>query len=668
MVVADANHGLWLVPLNGSGPQRMAQDPYAEIRDAAFSPDGRWLAYSTQRATRMRAIHLRELASGRDTVISSPFESDRLPTFTSDGRLLAFVSQRNEQPFVSDRDDESLVSTLNSDGVYAAALDRSAPPPIVQAPGAPTAVRVDLDGLMSRAVALPVTPGVIVSLEARGGRLFYETKPPQLIDGDLAGAKSALHAYDLAARTDGVVVEDLDSHSLSADGTKVAFRREGSWRLAATRPGASAEVALDGTGLRTEVDPRREWAEMFNEAWRLDRDIFFSRSMNGNDWARVRDAYQPLIPLLGSQDDFLYLLGQLQGELASSHTFLGRGQDFDTRPHTTTPLLGADYALDTASGRYRFARIYPGDNSRPQLRGPLGTPGLDIRPGDYLLAVNGRDLRAPSPPLSVFAGAKEPLVLTVAHSPEGPGRDVKVNPVDDDQPLRTLAWVEQNRDTVSKASHDRLGYIYLSDFFGDGSREFVRQFYPQLDKDGLIIDVRWNRGGFTSQAVLEVLRRQAAGVFVNREAALSPLPMATAPRAMVTLMNDGSGSDADQFAYFFRLYGLGPLVGSRTWGGVQGVNGPWRLTNGSFITIPKDALAGRDGRWVIENEGVAPDILVESAPDEAETGHDAQLQAAVMAGLTQLKRHPPVTPRAPAALPAYPVGGDVPGAKFGNPR
>ena len=668
LAVADANHGLWLVPVNGGGPQLIARDIYAEIRDATFSSDGRWLAYSTQRPTRQRAIHLRDLTTGRDTVVSSPLESDRDPVFTPDGRLLAFVSQRNEQPFVSDRDDENLISTLNSDGIYAATLSRS-----VSSPLAPSAARiaasdkmqVDLEGLMSRAVALPVTATVIASLEVRGDRLFYESKPPQLIGGDLAGQAGALHAFDLATLKDRVVVEDLSTHSLSADGSRVAFRRSGAWRIAGTEVGAH-ESALDLSGLRAEVDPRREWAEMFENAWRLDRDVFFSRAMNGNDWQAVHEAYRRLRPLVGSQDDFLYLLGQLQGEIGSSHTFIGRGTDFDTRPLVSTPLLGVDYALDQASGRYRFATIYAGDNSRPDLNAPLGAPGLNVHQGDYLLAVNGQELRVPASPASALTGLNGSLTLTIASSPEGPRREVIVQPVDDEQPLRLMDWVARNRATVSRLSGGRLGYVYLPDFDDQGSREFVRQFYPQVDKEGLIIDVRWNLGGFTSQAVLDVLRRQRAGVFVNREGAVASLPSAVAPRAMVTLMNYGSMSDGDQFPYFFRAFKLGPLVGSRTWGGVQGLNGPWRLMDGSFVTIPKDSLADTDGRWVIENEGVAPDIAIEDAPDEAQTGRDAQLERAVTAGLAQLKLHPMAPLAAPPPLPAYPVAGNVPGARFGT--
>ena len=665
LAVADANHALWLVPLDGSEARLVARDPYAEIRDAAFSPDGRWLAYSTQRPTRLRAIHMHDLSSGRDVVVSSPMESDRLPAFSLDGRYLAFVSQRNELPFVSDRDDESLIATLNSDGLYIAPLRQSdvAPGAAGASETADTAgpVRVDPDGLMARAVALPITPAAITTLEARGGELVYGTEPPQLIGGDLPGQMSALHAIDLGTLKDRKLVEDLSSHILSADGSTVAFRRGDRWRIASTRPSAGMDAALDLSGVRVPVDPRRDWADMLQDAWRLDRDVFFSPAMNGTDWHAVHEAYARLWPLIGSEQDFLYLLGQMQGEIASSHTFIDPPPVDGTKALAKTPLLGADYVLDPTSGRYRIARIYPGDQSRAELRGPLGTPGLGVADGDYLLAVDGRELNAPAAPLSVFNGLKGPLVLTLAVTASGPRRTITVDPIDDDLKIRRLAWVEANRRQVERLSGGRLGYVALSDFYDEGSKEFVRQFYPQLDRQGLIFDVRWNRGGFTSQAVLAVLRRLREGVFVNREGALSPLPTAAPPPIMAVIENDASSSDGDQFPYYFRKYGLGPVVGERTWGGVQGINGPWRLMDGTAIFIPKDSLSDRNGHWVIENTGTPPDIAVDTLPTDS-PGADPQLGAAVRACLDRLQAHRDMPARSPAWLPAYPPAGEVPGA------
>ncbi len=668
-LVADANHALWWVHLDGGLPQKIGFDPQAEIRDASFSPDGRWVAYSTQSSSQLRAIHLYELATGHDTVVSSPMESDRSPVFTPDGQYLVFISKRNEQPFVSDRDDEILISTINSDGLYAVSLNQEGPPMTHSADGSfpksEPVTKICLDGFMARAVALPVIPATIDSLQVGPSSLFYQTKPIQLIGGDIAGGKSLLHALDLHTLADRTVVEDLDSFSLSGDGTSVAFRRQGRWYTAKTSAGDSrTETRLSLDSLTVTVDPVSEWKEMFENAWRLDRDVFFSEVMNGSDWQAVHDEYVKLLPFLRSQDDFSYVLRQMQGEIASSHTFISSPSNLDTASPRYTGLLGADYAIDSASGRYRFAKIYVGDSTRPTMRGPLGTPGLGVQQGDYLLAVDGKELLAPTDPDELLSGVTTEVILTIAPSPSGPFREIKVKPLTDDTSLRRHDWIQRNREEVERLSGGRLGYIYMTDFVAEGEADFVRQFYPQRKKDGLIFDVRWNLGGFTSQSVLDVLRREPAGVFVNREDALSDLPMATGATSMVTITNYASSSDADQFPYFFRQFHLGQIVGERTWGGVQGINKGWKLMDGTSFTIPKDSLASVDGTWIIENAGVDPDIAIEPPPDEALTHKDSELELAVRTALEQLKTKPPGIRKTPAPLPAYPPQGNVPGASF----
>ena len=418
------------------------------------------------------------------------------------------------------------------------------------------------------------------------------------------------------------------------------------------------------SNLTATIDPRQEWAEMFENTWRLDRDVFFSKVMNGTDWQAVHDAYVKLLPYVGSQDDFLYLLGQMQGEMASSHTFIDPGIETDAIPPVHTGLLGADYTLDSASGRYRIAKIYVGDQTRPAMRGPLGKPGLDVREGDYLLAVNGRELKAPDDPDKLLVGLTSGVTLTIGPDPSGPYHEIKVQPLTEDTRLRQHDWIEHNRDEVDRLSRGHLGYVFVTNFSAEGAGDFVRQFYPQREKEGLIFDVRWNGGGFTSQSVLDVLRRELAGVFVNREEALSTLPTATAPRVMVAITNYGSASDGDQFPYFFHKFNLGKVVGERTWGGVQGINKDWTLMDGTPLTIPKDSLASLDGHWVIENEGITPDIPAEPSPDEAVTHKDSELELAVRTALEQLQLKPPRVLKAPKPLPAYPPQGDVPGASF----
>ena len=649
LAVADAEHDLWLVSLDGGAPVRAAFDPNGEVRDAAFSPDGRWLAFSTLRATGVSALHLYDLRLHADRVVSSALESDRLPAFAPDASALYFVSKRSELAFTTDRGDETTLSSLDSDGVYAATLGSGL-----------------IDGLMARAVRLPVTPGRIVSLETRGKEVVYEARPPALIDGDLPGETAALHALDVASGRDRVLVLDLARHVLSADGRRVLFQRDGQWRLTDLALGGR-EAAVTMQNLRLQVVPRAEWEEMFERAWRLDRDLFFSRVMNGSDWDHVHDAYARLLPRLGSRQDFLYLLSQMQGELATSHAFVVGLDADDPSPAVQTPRLGADLQIDPTSGRYRVARIYPGDPTRERFTSPLNAPTLQdgapaVQTGDYLLAIDGHELAAPTDPDCLLLGHQGDVALSLSSSPSGPRWTLKVSPLESDLNLRQHDWVEANRRRVAALSGGRIGYIFLADFDALGSQDLLRQLQGQLDKEGLVIDVRWNSGGFTSQAVLDVLRRVQAGAFVNREGAVTPLPLFTAPRAMAAIANAETASDGDQFAYFFQSEHLGPVVGERTWGGVQGIKGPWALMDGTRMTIPKDTLASTDGRWLIENVGVAPDIAVARAPDEVETGRDGPLEAAVQVVLAELRRHPAAVLRAPPPLPAYPVAGVVPDA------
>ncbi len=551
---------------------------------------------------------------------------------------------------MSDRDDATL-ATLSSDGLDALTL----------VPGA-------LDGSMMRAVVLPSVPGTILSVAMHGTTIFYETAPPVLLDGQPLAGRTALHALDLRDMSDRVVVTGMDDGTLSGDGTRILYRSDGAWHLASTEPGAAADTTLDLAGLRATVDPRREWAEMFDHAWRLDRDVFFSAAMNGDDWRAVHDHYARLLPFVGSRDDFLYLLDEMTGELASSHARVepGSGDGDGNKDGTpdTPEHLGADLAVDPANGRYSFATILQGDGIRPETRSPLGDPALGVRAGDLLLAVDGHALRAPTDPDSLLLNSGNAMTLTVAGPAGGPARDVVVHPVRDEMALRHHDWIEHARARVAALSKGRLGYVYLSDFDAAGAADFVRQFYPQANKAGLVIDIRWNRGGFLSQAVLDVLRRAKLGLFVNREGGLAPLPAVTPPKVLVCIINEGTASDGDQFAFYFQRLALGPVVGTRTWGGVQGINGPWAMMDGTAVTIPKDSLADLDRRWIIENFGVAPDVVVDDRPDEDATGIDDQLDRAVAMALASLRQSPPRPLEAPSPLPAYPAAGDVPGASF----
>ncbi|WP_419727898.1 S41 family peptidase [Lichenicola sp.] len=698
LAVPDGNHNLWLVTTDGSEPRLVASNTYNEIHDAAFSPDGKWLAFSTQRPNQMQAIHLYEIAVGQDTIVSSPMNSDFDPSFSPDGKLLLFVSSRHELPTFSD--DEQNVAALKSNGIYAATLSATAAspfapqsdegivdtiatpaaPPAHAAPGHTTSahadaakgdakpwqpglsapIHIDFDGLMQRAVPVPIEPADITAMDTRGSRIFYQTQSPPLIEGNLPGEKSALHVYDLTTRKDAIVVEGLDNYALSADGTKVLYKQDKEWHVIEAKPGHSNDKTLALDAMRARIEPTQEWAEMFENAWRLDRDLFYSAVMNGNDWQAVHDKYVKLLPLVGTREDLNYLIGQIQGEIGNSHTYVGGGDDGNPTDAVSTPLLGVDYALDSASGRYRFAKIYPGDNTRKRYRSPLTEPGVNVHEGDYLLAVNGQQLKAPADPESLFVGLQGPVTLTVSASATATPRDVTVDPIPNELAVREQYWIDHNRQKVDKLSGGRVGYIYLSDMESLGMEQFMRQFYPQIDKQALVIDDRWNNGGFIDQMVLERLRRVLIGMSTNRERAAMTIPRQLVDGPKVTLMNHYSASDGDIFPYYFRKYGLGKLVGTRTWGGVRGIRGEWTMLDGGYITVPEDSLYGTDSQWIIENHGVDPDVEVEDVPSEYQTDHDIQLETGVKLLTDQLGQTPHGVPAPPPLLPAYPKDGQVP--------
>jgi tricorn protease len=702
LAFSDGAHKLWLVRTDGGPPREVAQDKLNEIHDQAFSPDGRWLAFSMTSTGRRRDLYLYEIAAGKLTRLGDGSGIDANPVFSPDGRYLYFASNRRENIVPSDVEFD--FSILKSLGIYAIPLARdtvspiaprsdegftasekderpaakaehgagkeakaveAAPNPDRRGPIAP--ITVDLDGMMARAVAVPIDPANIAQMDARDDRIFYLTQPVGLIDGNLKGEQSALHFYDFKKRKDSVVTEDVDSYSLSLDGQRVLIKHEKDYTVLDAKADAAkdddSKKKLDLSHMRMLVDPPQEWAEMFDNGWRVERDLFFSPVMNGVDWAAVHDSYRRLLPLLGSREDLNYLIGEMIGEISNSHTYVGGGDDGDTTPTVHAALLGADFALDPASGRYRFATIYPGDNTREDYRSPLTEPGLNVRAGDYLLAVNGIELRAPTDPDSLLqtADSETTVDLTIADSPGGQRRHAVVKPVAKELGVREAAWIAHNRDVVDHLSGGKVGYVYMSDMEQLGAQQFVRQFYAQLNRQALIVDDRWNGGGFIAPFALERLRRTLVTLAVNRESGVGTEPNEVLNGPKVALLNHWSSSDGDIFPYLFKRYGLGQLVGTRSWGGVRGIRGYWRMMDGGYVTVPEEALFTPDSKWGVENHGVDPDVEIENQPADLLAGHDAQLEAAVDLMMKAIATRPAGLPAPPPLIPAYPESGVVPG-------
>ncbi|AOX17838.1 S41 family peptidase [Kozakia baliensis] len=678
LAFSDNLHRLWVTGLDGP-PTQVAQDPVNEIHDQAFSPDGRYLAFSMTRPNHLSGLYLYEMSNGQLTPMGGS-EADSSPRFSKDGQHLFFLSQRQEHPLLDEHEFNAF--SLRSKTLYVTTLSAKAPSPLPprtdeSGPATPkeehkeatspttehkpdntptTLATISPYGLMTRAVPVPdIAPG-IDRIYVGDDAIFYTTQPLESLDGKHPdGGKPGLHRYDLKARKDEVIVEDFAHLTLSEDGAHMLFQRKKDWFIADAKPKSEPhKLALDQ--MRAIVTPPKEWTAMYDEAWRMERDFFFNPQTNGVDWAQVHDDYARFVPLLGSSADLTYLLGSIQGELGNSHTYAQTAPDADPIPLVPTGLLGADYTLDEASGRYRIAHILAGDSSRPDYRAPLAQPGLNLQPGDYLLAIDGEELRAPDDPDRLLVGKKGPVTLTIASELTSKRRDIVVETVDSEMSLREQEWIDHNRAVVDRLSHGQIAYIYLSDMEALGMQQFIRQFYTQRDKRAVIVDDRFNGGGNIDEILLERLRRTLEGLDVDRDGASSTVPEQLINGPKVALINHYSASDGDIFPFYFRQYGLGKLIGTRSWGGVRGIRGMWPLLDGTAISIPEFALYNDKSQWVIENHGVDPDIVVEDEPADLLAGHDRQLETAVSTLMSQLANKPAGLPAPPAWLPAYPPG------------
>jgi tricorn protease len=526
----------------------------------------------------------------------------------------------------------------------------------------PKEFRIDLDGIANRIVALPIDPAVINTYLASKGFIFYSTTPIQGLSGPVPGEAPATHVYDLKERKDKVLIDGVQRFALSFDGSKLLYEAEGgrdghTYGIIDAKPDGPKKIgdgALNLGGMRVQVDPAAEWKQIFNEVWRQERDYFYEAAMNGVDWEKIRDKYAQLLPSVADRYTLTYIMGEMIGELSNSHTYVGGGDYPDLHP-VNVGLLGVDFEADK-SGFYRFKKIYAGENWDQQTRSPLTEPGVTVKEGNYLIAVNGRPLRTPQNPYELFVNTvNENVSLTINSKPSEDGaHTVQVKPIADENNLRELAWVESNRKKVDAASNGRIGYVYLPDMGGEGLTEFVKQYFPQIRKEGMIIDVRYNGGGFVDQLIFARLRRILAGMGSSRNFESTTVPPVVFNGAMACITNHYAASDGDIFSYYFKYYKLGPLIGERTWGGVRGIRGNIPLMDGGYITRPEFARYDLNSKWVIENHGVQPDIVVENRPDLVVKGQDPQLEKAIEVVMKEIQANPKTLPSRPPDLPAYP--------------
>ncbi|MGA2982768.1 MAG: S41 family peptidase [Terriglobia bacterium] len=702
LLFADKDLHLFYVDIEQKTPVLIDQGKYFDITEYVWSPDSKWVAYAKQEVNNNNTINLYSLADKKITPVTTSFTNNNAPAFDPGGKYLFFLSQRDYNEVLGVYDFE--FSNPKATRVYLLTLRADLPSPFApqsdeagKKPDEPADkdqgkpgekdkkaaedvvknFRIDLAGLENRVAALPIPPANIARLQAGKDGVYYSTAPVPGLSGPLPGEQPAIHVYDMKERKDNVLLAGASSFALSFDGSKLLYAgshaggdedadedpgpRSRTFGIIDAKPSASPHHVGDGalnlSSLDMRIDPRAEWKQMFNEAWRQERDFFFEASMNGVDWPKERDRYAVLLPYVADRYDLTYLLGEMIGELSNSHTYTGGG-DYPNLHPVNLGLLGVDFERDAASGLYRFKKIYAGENWDPGLRSPLTEPGVVVKEGDYLIAVNGHDLKAPQAPSELFVNtAEQNVTLTVNSQPSATGaRNVVVKPISSEYGLRQLDMVNTNRRKVDQATGGRVGYLYIPDMGGGGLNAFVKQFFPQIRKEGLIIDVRYNGGGFVDQLIFERLRRILAGMDSARNFASGTTPDVVFNGSMVCVTNAYAASDGDIFSYYFKKYHLGPLIGMRTWGGVRGIRGYIPLLDGGYVTRPEFSVYGLNGEWVIENHGVEPDMEVDNTPDLVMKGQDPQLERAIEVVMQAIKEHPKHLPTRPPDLPAYPNG------------
>jgi len=716
---ADKDLDLWYVDIGDKKPIKVDHAEYNEITNYSWSPDSKWLAYDKNSENLYAVVYVYSLADQKSTAISSNMNNSYAAIFDPEGKYLYYLSDRDfnevlgniDFEFANPKTTRVYVVTLRKDtpspfGVQSDETEVKKVEPAPAAPGQdaaldpnaqeatkkgkdknaadnekerdknagkdkkekekPVEVKIDLDGIQDRAVGVAVDPAIIRTFEAAKGFLYYSTTPIQGLSGPVAGESSAVRVYDLKERKESTLIENVERFALSFDGSKLLYEAEGghgahTYGIIDAKPTGGPKKVGDGalslSGMKAEIDPPQEWKNMFNEVWRQERDYFYQAAMNGVDWQKMHDKYAALLPYVSDRYSLTYILGNMIGELSNSHTYVGGGEYPDLHP-VNVGLLGVDYELDQASGMYRIKKIYPGQNWDPALRSPLTEPGVNVNEGDYLVAVNGRSLRAPEDPTELMVNtANEAVMITVNSKPSDDGaRNVQVKPINDESNLRELNMIESNRKKVDTATGGKVGYVYLPDMGASGLNEFVKQYFPQIRKQGLIIDVRYNGGGFVDQLIFERLRRILAGMDSARNWHSGTIPSNVFYGSMVCLTNHYAASDGDIFSYFFKYYKLGPLIGERTWGGVRGIRGEFPLMDGGYITRPEFARYDLSSKWVVENRGVQPDIVVENRPEQVVSGKDPQLEKAIEVVMKAIQENPKKLPPRPPDLPAYPEG------------
>jgi tricorn protease len=705
----DTHLNTWYVDIDDRKPIKIDKDRYLfppNQRIPVWSPDSKWIAYSKRLPNYLSTIFLYSLADGKSHQLTDGLSDARYPVFDKDGKHLYFTASTDSGPSLEP--DLRSATRTPSRSIYIVVLAKTDPspfapesdeeritkpgeekkpeppkteatgeePPKPPAPSSPAArvpdVRIDLDKISQRILAMPMPARGYFGLQVgRAGTLFALETPAA--GPGVTGA--IVHRYDLRQRRADVLASGVRFFEVSANGEKTLTAQGNRWTIQTVRPMAPAGGGAAGAApaggpapsaspgappsggpgtftLRTDdielrSDPTVEWKQMYHDAWRIQREFFYDPELHGLDLAATIKKYEPYLGSVMSRRDLNYVFADMMGEITVGHLGVGGGDVPETRT-IATGLLGADYRVE--NGRYRFTRIYDGENWNPGLLAPLTQPGVNVQEGEYLLSVNGRDLRATDNVYSFFeATSGKSVLLRVGPNPDGTGaRDVTVVPIANEARLRNLAWIEGNRRKVDQATNGRVAYVYMPDTAFGGLTNFTRYYYAQVGKQAVIIDERFNGGGALATDIIEHLKRTMMSLVATRDGEDEVQPQGAIFGPKVMIINEFAGSGGDAMPNYFRRANVGKLIGKRTWGGLVGRAGAPPLMDGGFVTAPSSAVWGPAGEWDAENVGIAPDIEVEHDPALVRQGKDPQLDRAIAEVLAELQKSPVVTPKRPA--------------------
>ncbi len=634
--------------------------------NSVWSPDSKWIAFTLNTAAYIQKVYVYSLEKDKSYEITDGMSDVSDPVFDEGGKYLYFFASTDAGP-VKQWFDMSNADMNMTRALYLTVLRKGIPSPLAKESDeekgeekkekpekkeakASEPFSIDLEGINYRILTLPIPEGSYWNLQAgKEGEIYYIEAPSE--SRGPFGRETKLHKYDINSRKDEVILTGVNSYVVSADKKKILYVSGNAWFIAPLgaqiKPG---QGKLNTDAIEILIDPRIEWQQIFHEAWRINRDYFYATNMHGADWKAMREKYAAFLPHLSCRSDLNRVIQWMCSELAVGHHRVGGGDTVDEPKSVPGGLLGADYVIE--NGRYRFKKVYGGLNWNPELRSPLTEPGVEVKEGEYLLEVQGKELRPPMNLYSLFENTAEKIIeITVGPNPDGTeSRAVLVVPIRSETALRNRDWVEGNLKKVDEATQGRVAYVYVPNTSTLGHTYFKRYFFPQVDKEAIIVDERFNGGGLVADYYIDLLRRPFICYWHMRYGADLKTPGASIQGPKVMIIDETAGSGGDLLPWMFRKLGLGKLIGKRTWGGLVGTLGFPALMDGGYVTAPNLAIWTEDG-WVVENVGVPPDIEVEQMPADVIAGKDPQLEKAIEVVMDELKKNPP----GKLKRPPYPV-------------